>query len=67
MAITLQDSVEVEGRVWKLQKIDFTMDDKTFSAYFYALSREHASYMFEAMKENGLLGEEMISTGKFDT
>lgn len=67
MTITLHDSVEVEGREWKLQKIDFTLDGKTFSAYFYALSREHASYMFEAIKENGLLGDEIIATGKFDT
>lgn len=67
MAITLQDSVEVEGRVWKLQSIEFTLDDKTFSAYFYALSREHASYMFEAMKNDGRLGDEIVATGKFDT
>ncbi|HBU7548377.1 TPA: hypothetical protein MC769_004711 [Klebsiella aerogenes] len=67
MAITLQDSVEVEGRVWKLQSIEFTLDDKAFSAYFYALTREHASYMFEAMKNDGRLGDEIVATGKFDT
>lgn len=62
MAITLHDSVVVEGRQWYLQKVDFSLDDKTFSTYFYALSREHASYMFEAIKSNGQLGDEIVAT-----
>lgn len=62
MAITLHDSVVVEGRQWYLQKADFSLDGKTFSTYFYALSREHASYMFEAIKTNGQLGDEIVAT-----
>ena len=44
-------SVTVEGREWKLFSVTFKSPDGKFSAYYYAIDAEHASYQLEAMRE----------------
>jgi len=53
--MNLPPSVLVDGKVWKLYSVEFKSPDGKFSAYFYALSLEHASYQVEAMRMNGTL------------
>lgn len=51
--MNLPSSVTVAGVRWKLYSVDFDSPDGKFSAYFYAISAEHASYQIEAIKETG--------------
>lgn len=53
--MNLPSSVTVDGKRWKLYSVEFKSPDGTFSAYFYALSTEHASYQVESMRMNGTL------------
>ena len=53
--MNLPSTVIVAGIKWKLYSVEFKSPDGTFSAYFYALSTEHASYQVEAMRMNGTL------------
>jgi hypothetical protein len=55
--MNLQPSVLVSGIEWKLFSVEFRSPDGRFSAYFYAIDAEHASYQVEAIKENGVAVE----------
>jgi len=55
--MNLQPSVIVSGIEWKLFSIEFRSPDGSFSAYFYAIDAEHASYQVEAIRENGVAVE----------
>lgn len=48
-------TVYAQGKTWKLFSVEFTSPDGKFSAYFYAIDAEHASYQVEAMKLNGVV------------
>lgn len=53
--MNLPSKVRLDGKWWKLYSVEFKSPDGKFSAYFYALSTEHASYQVEAMRMNGTL------------
>lgn len=53
--MNLPPKVQVDGKSWNLYSVEFKSPDGTFSAYFYALSLEHASYQVESMRMNGTL------------
>jgi hypothetical protein len=55
--MNLQPSVLVSGIEWKLFSVEFRSPDGRFSAYFYAIDAEHASYQVEAIRENGVAVE----------
>jgi hypothetical protein len=55
--MNLQPSVLVSGIKWKLFSVEFKSPDGRFSAYFYAIDAEHASYQVEAIRENGVAVE----------
>jgi hypothetical protein len=55
--MNLQPSVLVSGIEWKLFSVEFKSPDGRFSAYFYAIDAEHASYQVEAIRENGVAVE----------
>lgn len=55
--MNLQPSVLVQGIEWKLFSVEFQSPDGRFSAYFYAVDVEHASYQVEAIRENGVAVE----------
>lgn len=48
-------SVIVNGIEWKLFSTEFKSPDGKFSAYYYAIDAEHASYQLEALKQTGTL------------
>lgn len=50
-------TVLVSGIEWKLFSVEFRSPDGRFSAYFYAIDAEHASYQVEAIRENGVAVE----------
>ena len=50
-------TVIVQGIEWKLFSVEFRSPDGRFSAYFYAIDAEHASYQVEAIRENGVAVE----------
>jgi hypothetical protein len=56
-AMNLQPAVLVSGIEWKLFSVEFRSPDGRFSAYFYAIDAEHASYQVEAIRENGVAVE----------
>jgi hypothetical protein len=41
----------VNGRTWRLFSFDYSTADGEFSAYFYALSPEHAAMVLAELKE----------------
>lgn len=51
----LKSKVIVDGKTWHLFSVEFQSPDGKFSAYFYAIDAEHASYQLEAMKANGVV------------
>lgn len=48
-------TVYAQGKTWKLFSVEFQSPDGKFSAYFYAIDAEHASYQVEAMKLTGVV------------
>ena len=62
--ITLEQSLTHEGRVWRLFSVNYLIDDTPLSFYIHAISKEHASYLLEAIKNNGVLADgEIIDVG----
>ena len=53
--MNLKPSVLVSGIELKLFSVEFQSPDGKFSAYFYAIDSEHASYQVEAMKATGVV------------
>lgn len=53
--MNLKSQVIVDGKTWHLFSVEFVSPDGKFSAYFYAIDAEHASYQLEAMKANGVV------------
>lgn len=53
--MNLPSTVTVAGVKWKLFSVEFKSPDGKFSAYFYAIDAEHASYQVEAMRMTGTL------------
>lgn len=49
----MPQTVSVSGILWKLYAIDFQTPDGKYSAYFYAIDDEHASYILGDIKTNG--------------
>ena len=58
--ITLEQSLAHEGRVWRLFSVNYLIDDTPLSFYIHAISKEHASYLLEAIKETALLADGQI-------
>lgn len=51
-------SVVVDGRTWKEYSVEWNdVDGKLYSFNFFAISREHASYIWEEMKATGRLAD----------
>lgn len=63
--ITLNQTEVVDGREWKIHSVEYsTKDGKTLSFYIYALSKEHASYLLEDIKNTAYLSDgEIIDIG----
>lgn len=55
--MNLEPSVVVNGITWRLFCVNYATPDGKFSAFLYAVSSEHASYMLESLKENGKINE----------
>jgi hypothetical protein len=53
--LTLEKQVLVAGVRWKLFSVEYKTPDGTYSAYFYAVDAEHASYVLADIKANGEL------------
>ncbi|MBP5060218.1 hypothetical protein [Pseudomonas chlororaphis] len=53
--MNLAKRVKVAGVWWKLFSIEYKTPDGTYSAYFYAVDAEHASYILADIKANGEL------------
>lgn len=57
MALNLQLSTMEAGITWRLYPINFTTaDDKTQSAYFYAVSDQHAQALLDELKQTAVVG-----------
>jgi hypothetical protein len=54
--MNLKPEVMVNGIEWRLFSIDYQTPDGKFSAYFYAIDAEHASYILEEIKAVGEVG-----------
>lgn len=54
--MTLKPAVMVNGIEWRLFTIDYQTPDGKFSAYFYAIDAEHASYILDDIKSGGKIG-----------
>lgn len=59
--LELQLSTVVKGVTWRLYTIDFNSCDGQFSAYFYAVSDEHAQATFDDIKDTGKVGWALCS------
>lgn len=53
--MNLAKRVKVAGVWWKLFSVEYKTPDGTYSAYFYAVDAEHASYILADIKANGEL------------
>lgn len=53
--MNLAKRVKVSGVWWKLFSVEYKTPDGTYSAYFYAVDAEHASYILADIKANGEL------------
>lgn len=53
--MNLAKRVKVAGVWWKLFSVEYKTPDGTYSAYFYAVDAEHASYVLADIKANGEL------------
>lgn len=59
-------SVVVEGRTWKEYSIEWNdVDGKLYSFNIFAISREHASYILEEIKNTGRLADGEV-VGKYN-
>lgn len=48
--------INVDNRPWELYDVHFNdADGKTFSFYIYAVSREHASYIVDEIRQTARL------------
>ncbi|ATS93784.1 hypothetical protein P12B145kb_p068 [Pectobacterium phage DU_PP_IV] len=54
-------SVIVEGREWKEYSIEWNdVEGRKFSFSIMAISKEHASYILEEIKQTARLGDEIV-------
>lgn len=53
--MNLAKRVKVAGVWWKLFSVEYKTPDGTYSAYFYAVDAEHASYVLADIKATGEL------------
>ncbi|EKS6729406.1 hypothetical protein OSG44_002821 [Enterobacter mori] len=59
--ITYKPTVEVNGRTWFLHSLTYRdADERKYSVYFYALSKEHASYIVEEIRSTAELDSDTI-------
>jgi hypothetical protein len=59
-------SVVVEGRTWNEYQLEWNdADGKLYSVCFFAISREHASYIVEEIKKTGRLADGEV-VGKYN-
>ena len=56
----LKPWVDDQGRTWKPYSIDVSSVDGNFSVYIMALSFEHAAARLSDVKENGVVGGEVV-------
>lgn len=56
MSLSLNLSPVVDGIKWRLYPIEFNTVDGKFSAYFYAISDEHAQALLDDLKGNAIVG-----------
>lgn len=56
MPLSLQLAPVVDGVKWRLYPIDFQTVDGKFSAYFYAISDEHARALLDDLKGTATVG-----------
>lgn len=57
-------SIMVEGREWKEYSIEwYDVEGRKFSFNISAISKEHASYILEEIKNTARLGDEVV--GKY--
>ena len=58
-------TVNVDGREWHLFSVNFTdADGRQFSFNIYAISREHASYIVQEIRETATLGDQIVKITK---
>lgn len=55
-SLNLQISPTVAGIAWRLYPIEFATVDGKFSAYFYAVSDEHAQALLDDLKSTATVG-----------
>lgn len=59
--ITYKPAVEVNGRTWFLHSLTYRdADGGKYSVYFYALSKEHASYIVDEIRNTAELDRDSI-------
>lgn len=56
MSLSLDLSPVVAGITWHLYPIEFNTVDGRFSAYFYAISDEHAQALLDDLKSTATVG-----------
>ncbi|WP_447842850.1 hypothetical protein [Enterobacter cloacae] len=55
-------TVNVEGRDWHLFSVNWSdAEGRQFSFHIYAISREHASYIVEEIRNTATLGDQIAS------
>lgn len=57
MSLSLDLKPVVAGITWRLYPIEFNTVDGKFSAYFYAISDEHAQALLDDLKGNAVVGQ----------
>ncbi len=55
-SLTMQPTVNVNGREWQLFAVDYDTADGKFTFYIYALSYEHALMMLDELKATARIG-----------
>jgi hypothetical protein len=58
MAITLHQSVEIDGKTWRIFDVNFKDDEgRLYGFYIYAISREHAACVLDDIKRTATLSD----------
>lgn len=60
MTLRLELAPIVNGVKWRLYPIEFTTVDGKFSAYFYAVTDEHAQAMLDDLKDTAIVGNPVL-------